>query len=97
MSLEEPSISELIRTLSAKMDGVAAQLGALQAQMGQYVTQEQRQADKDLADLQRQELAKDVADLIEGRRTMLRSVWSAGALPVIVGLVLWFLSTGGGK
>lgn len=101
--LEEPSVSELIRTLSAKMDMVSGQLVALQSQLGQYVTQDQRQADQALSDLQRQELQKDVDEIRtrihaqeEQSRQSRRVVWSAGALPVIVGLVLWVLTTTGG-
>lgn len=101
--LEEPSVSELIRTLSLKMDMVSSQLVGLQAQLGQYVTQDQRQADQALADLQRTEMSKDVEDLgkrldaqEDQARQSKRMVWSAGALPVIVGVILWVLTTVGG-
>lgn len=101
--LEEPSVSELIRTLSSKMDMVSSQLVGLQAQLGQYVTQEQRQADQALADLQRTEMQKDMDDLLrrlgaqeDQARQSRRVIWSSGALPVIVGLILWVITTVGG-
>lgn len=98
--LEDPSISELIRTLSTKMDHVSAQIVGLQAQLGQYVTQEQRQADQALSDLQRLELQKDVDEIRDRVKAQedraqqnRRVVWSAGALPFIVGFIFWVLTT----
>lgn len=95
--LEEPSVGELIRTLSFKMDAVANQLTALQAQMTQYVTQEQRTADQALEAERRSALLQRVSDLETDRAANRRLAWSAVIGPVIVGVVLWLLIGGGSK
>ena len=94
--LDEPSLGELIRTLSAKIDMLTARTDQFHAQLTGYVTQEQRQSDKELRDLQHHQLATRL-DRSEANRTAdRRLLWSAVVGPVIVGLVLWFLIGGGG-
>lgn len=95
--LEEPSVGELIRTLSLKMDGVASQLAALQTQMTNFVTQEQRAADQALEAERRAALVQRISELETDRTATRRLVWSSILGPVIVGVVLWLLVGGGIK
>jgi len=104
VALEEPSLGELIRTQSAKIETLTVHIDSLRVQLTGYVTQEQRSADREVADLRRQAilaridlLEKSRAEAVAERKADRRLLWSAVLGPVIVGLVLWFLIGGGAK
>ena len=85
--MEDPTIAELIRSLMAKVDAIGSS-------MGQFVTQEQRAADQRVNDLIHQGLRDDL-DRVEERDTFRgRLLWSVGIVPVIVGVLVWFLTKG---
>lgn len=104
MALDEPSLSELIRTQSGKIESLTGSINSLREQLTGYVTHEQRSADREVADLQRQALERRIVlleqartEAVAERKADRRLLWSAVLGPVIVGLVLWFLIGGGAK
>lgn len=94
MALPEPTVAELIRQAMVKIDHVGSQVAAVQLLLANYVTQEQRQTDKDFEALRHDQLAKDVTEIKTKGETSKRLALSAFVAPVIVGLVMWFLIGG---
>jgi hypothetical protein len=97
MALEEPTVAELVRQAMAKIDHVGSQVLQVQALLSNYVTQEQRTADRELADHKHRDLSKDVEEIKTKSDTSKRLALSAFVAPVIVGLVMWLLTTTGAK
>lgn len=82
--MDEPTIPERLRDLQADVSRI---LGA----MDRFVTQEQRAADKELAEYKLAETNKVIAAQ-QARTEHLRNwVWTAVVAPVIVGLILYLL------
>jgi len=85
----------MIRALGTKVDLLTETIGRLTATLGNYVTQERYESDKRLSELQHNQLAESVkADRAraEGNRRLALSAFIA---PLIVGLVIWYLTKGG--
>lgn len=95
--LGEPTLDELVRAMSAKIDDLKVQVGSVQTILSNYVTQEQRAADKELADHKHRDLSKDVEEIKSKGDASKRLALSAFVAPVIVGLVMWLLMGSGGK
>lgn len=84
----------MIRALGTKVDLLTETINRLNLTMGGYVTQERYEADQRLAELKHAEMVKDVSALEDKLRTVNRSAWTLIVSPVIVGLIVWFLTTG---
>lgn len=93
--LEEPSTGEMVRTLMAQSTALAASLARIEGLLTQYVTQEQRQADKELAAALEARQNEKLSDL-NARATFIgRTVWTAVLGPLFVGLMVWLITRGG--
>lgn len=92
--MQEPTEGEMIRALGTKVDLLTETINRLNATMGGYVTQERYEADGRLAQLQHDEMVKDVSALEEKIKTINRAAWTLVVSPVIVGFIVWFLTTG---
>lgn len=84
MSLEEPTISELIRTM-------ANQLTRIEQAQGSFVTRNEFDAYKELREEKDRVQSEDIAELKESNRSKARMLWTALVAPVIVGVVLFLL------
>lgn len=91
--MEEPTVPELLRALSTKVDGVAEHVARIESSM----------APRELYDLKIQALENDQKedrDEIDKLRlrldTLGRMAWTGLVFPVIVGVIVWAL-TGAGK
>jgi hypothetical protein len=85
----------MIRALGVKVDSLTQAITNLSTTLGGYVTQERYEADRRLSELQHTQLAESVkADRVkaEGNRRLALSAFIA---PLIVGLVIWYLTKGG--
>lgn len=82
--MEDPTLAEMIRDVQSDVSRILSQ-------MDRYVTQEQRTADKELADLKLSALNTAIA--AEKARTDALKNWAWTALvgPVIVGVILYLL------
>lgn len=87
--MEEPSIPEMIRALTTKVDDVAADVAELKTAM----------APREVYDLRFQAVEKDQAEdraEIDKLRTRLdtlgRMAWTGLVFPVVVGLIVWALT-----
>jgi ABC-type enterochelin transport system ATPase subunit len=92
--LEDPTVAEMIRTLGSKVDVMGAAVVRVETVITQYVTQEQRAHDKEIAAVRHAELAKEVAVIKERDQFRNRLVVSSLLLPVIVGVLVWLLTKG---
>lgn len=86
---DDPSVHELVRQMSMKIDNLSDQVRA------------QRNADRELIDLKIAALDKDITEdrgeiaALKARLDRMGNVvWTAVIGPVIVGLVLWLLTRG---
>ncbi len=92
--LDEPTIAELIRRLGDQLSAVGANVASVQQAMTQYVTQEQRAADKELA-AHKEQKAKEDRDRLDERITYwTRMGWTVLILPTIAGVMIWLLTGG---
>lgn len=82
--MDEPTIPERLRDLQADVSRILANLD-------RYVTQEQRAADQEIAELKRAALTSEVASQRARLDRIKNLVWSAVVAPVIVGLILYAL------
>lgn len=89
--LGEPTLDEMVRAMDAKIDDLKIQVGSVQIALSNYVTQEQRSADRELADHKYSDIAKDLAELKSKGEAGRRMALSAFIAPVLVGLVMWML------
>jgi hypothetical protein len=87
VALEEPTISELIRRM-------ADQLTRIDGMITSFVTQEQRASDQALTNKRLDDLETDVKGLSDARENDRRQKWTSLAAPLIVGVVLWLLTSG---
>lgn len=78
--LEEPTVSELIRDLQSSVQGVADDVKELKDLQANYVS-------KELYDVHRQVDQERLRKLEERRQQW----WTVFALPVMVGIALWFI------
>jgi hypothetical protein len=85
--VEEPTQWELLRSLQRDVQQWITD-------RAMYVTQEQRESDKRIMDLQYQALAKDQQEDRERLDRLSRNFWTTIAAPVIVGITLYFLLGG---
>lgn len=88
----QPTVYEMIRTLSRQMDEQRQATTRLETVAMSLVTQEQRIADRELTRLQLAELGKDVAEISERSTWARRAAFTAIASPVMVAAVLWALN-----
>lgn len=79
-SLEEPTVSELIRDLQSSVQGVADDVKELKDLQANYVS-------KELYDVHRQMDHERLRKLEERRQQW----WTIFVLPVMVGVALWFI------
>lgn len=93
--MEEPTTAEMVRTLMAQISALAASTARIEGALSQYVTQEQRAADKELVAERETRQNEKIADL-HARATFIgRTVWTAVLAPLAVGLMIWLLTRGG--
>lgn len=85
--MDEPTVPEMIRALSAQLDLVRADVLRMEHAQSLYVTRE-------VHDIRHGQLVERVADLEEARKSTTRIAWSSGLLPVVVALVVWLMTTG---
>lgn len=93
-SLEDPTVAEMIRTLGSKVDALSIAVSRVEAAMSQYVTQEQRAHDKEVAAEQDRSRDAKIADLQEKDKFRGRMVMTSLVIPVIVGVLVWLLTKG---
>jgi hypothetical protein len=93
--LEEPSTGEMVRTLMAQSTALAASLARIESLLTQYVTQEQRQADKELAAALETRQNEKIDELKARATHISRTLWTAFLAPLAVGLMIWLLTRGG--
>ena len=94
MALEDPSVAEMIRALGSKLDGATQALARLEATSVQYVTQEQRTADKALTDERERQQNEKIQALSERATFITRSLWTAFLAPILVAVLLWLITRG---
>lgn len=82
--MDEPTIPEMLRDLQSDVSRILVNLD-------RYVTQEQRAADKELADLKMAAVVKAADESRLRLDRMKNLVWSAVVAPVIVGVILYVL------
>lgn len=82
--MDEPTIPERLRDLQADVSRILSQ-------MDRFVTQEQRAADKELAEYKLAEVKGTVAAQQARTERLKNWVWTAVVAPVIVGLILYLL------
>lgn len=85
--MDEPTLAEMLRALQSDVR-------RLLDREAHYVTQEQRNADAKVYDLQVKALEKEQAEIKLRVASVTRWFWSAVVAPVIVGVVLYFLVGG---
>lgn len=92
--MEEPTTAEMVRTLMAQLSALAASTARIEGALSQYVTQEQRAADKELAATREDQQTREIARL-DARATFIgRAVWTAVLCPLIVGVMVWLITRG---
>lgn len=92
--MEEPTTAEMVRTLMAQLSALAASTARIEGALSQYVTQEQRAADKETAALREQQQNEKIAALNARATFISRAVWTAVLCPLIVGLMVWLITRG---
>jgi hypothetical protein len=92
--LEEPTVAEMIRALGSKLDVLSTAVLRTEQSVGQYVTQEQRTHDKELAAVKARQQDERLDALEERDRFRNRIILSSCVLPVIVGVLVWLLTKG---
>lgn len=85
----QPTIYEMIRMQSADMRHLGDTLSRIEGTMNGLVTQEQRAADKALADQRHQFLVDRVADDEEKATWVKRAAITSLGAPLVVGVMLW--------
>lgn len=85
--MDEPTVPEMIRALSAQLDLVRADVLRMEHAQSLYVTRE-------VYDIRHGQLVERVAGLEESRKSTARIAWSSGILPVVVALVVWVMTAG---
>lgn len=85
--MDEPTVPEMIRTLSVQLDLIRADVLRMEESMSRYVTRE-------VYDIRHGQLVERVAGLEEARKSTARIAWSSGILPVVVALVVWVMTAG---
>jgi len=93
--MQEPTEAEMIRALGTKVDLMTESLNRLAATLGNYVTQERYASDQRLAELKHDQLASEVKADKARTDANRRLALSAFIAPLIVGLVIWYLTQGG--
>lgn len=93
--MEEPSTAEMVRTLMAQLSALAASTARIEGALSQYVTQEQRAADKEIVAEREARQNEKIADLNAKATHISRTVWTAFLAPLAVGLMIWLLTRGG--
>jgi hypothetical protein len=93
--MEEPSTAEMVRTLMAQISALAASTARIEGALSQYVTQEQRTADKELAAALEARQNEKIDELKARASHISRTVWTAFLAPLAVGLMIWLLTRGG--
>lgn len=82
--MDEPTLAEMIRDVQSDVSRILSQ-------MDRFVTQEQRTADKELAEYKLRAINETLAQ-DKARIDRLKNwVWTAVVAPVIVGLILYLL------
>ena len=94
--LEDPTVAEMIRALGSKLDTFGAAVGRMETAVLNYVTQEQRAHDKEIAAEHKRQSDARIATLEERDRSRTRWVMSMVIAPIIVGVVVWLLTKGQG-
>lgn len=94
--LEDPTVAEMIRTLGSKMDALGAIVLEMRAEVTNYVTQEQRAHDKEIAAEQDRTRDGRIATLEEKDRFRGRMVMTSLVSPIIVGVLVWLFTKGQG-
>lgn len=92
--LEEPSVSEMVRTLGAQLANVSLMLNRIESTMGMYVTQEQRTADQSLAAAREERQNEKIGALEQSQANRNRVIVANLIAPIIVGVVVWLLTRG---
>ncbi len=92
--LEEPTVAELIRRLGDKVDSVGVNVARLEGTVSQYVTQEQRTADRELAAEQDRQRDARIAAQEQRSAAIVRWAWTSVIGPASVGVLIWLLSKG---
>lgn len=85
----QPTVYEMIRTLSRQMDEQRQATTRLETTMSMLVTQEQRRGDSDLTNLRFGEMLKDQAELSSRITWWSRSAMIGIGFPLIVGAIMW--------
>lgn len=93
--MEEPTTAEMVRTLMAQLSALAASTARIEGALSQYVTQEQRAADKEIVAEREARQNEKIADLTAKATHISRTVWTAFLAPLAVGLMIWLLTRGG--
>jgi hypothetical protein len=93
--MEEPSTAEMVRTLMAQLSALAASTARIEGALTQYVTQEQRAADKELAAALETRQNEKIDELRARATHVSRTLWTAFLAPLAVGLMIWLLTRGG--
>lgn len=90
--LEDPTVAEMIRTLGSKVDGLGTVVIRLESAVINYVTQEQRAHDKEIAAEQDRTRDVRIATLEERDRRRWHLVMTSLVSPIIVGVLVWLLT-----
>ncbi len=85
--MEEPTVWEVLRAIQADVQRMVRDQEL-------YVTQEQRNSDKENMGLRLEAIVKDQAEDRARIDNLTRGAWTALIAPVIVGVVLYFLLGG---
>lgn len=92
--MQEPTESEMIRTLGLKLDLMTEAFNRLASTMGGYVTKERYEADMLLRDHKQSQLEAEVKEGRARTASSVRLALSAFVSPLIVGVVIWVLNGG---
>lgn len=92
--MQEPTESEMIRTLGLKLDLMTEAFNRLASTMGGYVTKERYEADMLLRDHKQSQLEAEVKEGRDKTANAVRLALSSFVFPVIVGVVIWLLNGG---
>lgn len=92
--LEEPSVSEMLRTLGAQLTQQGAQLGRMEQALGLYVTQDQRTADQLLAAEREGRQNEKITALEAAQANKTRVLVSSVIAPIVVAIVVWLITRG---
>lgn len=80
MPLEEPTVSELVRRVQASVEDVASDVRELKDLQANFVPRELYVIERD-----------GIRDRLTKLETKRQTWWTVVALPVMVGVILWFL------